>query len=140
VRGEADCPFEKPILSGRCACELAARSALGEQLRVRCNSALACTNCQTLLALLRERGRFALKLSDPLTPIPFGKEMRLMVGGLVGLQIAMRGAATERAVVPDVHKLVQDAQARYGSLAQLPFHEIVKTIAAFQSRPRTPRG
>jgi len=140
VRGEADCPFEKPILSGQCACELAARSTFGEQLRVRCRSALACTNCQTLLALLRERARFALKLPDPFAPIPFGKEMRLMVGGLTGLQEAIHGDSGDRTVVADVHRLVQDAQSRYGGLAQLPFHEIVKSIAAFQSRRRRPRG
>lgn len=139
MRGEADCPFEKAILSGQCACELAARSALGEQLRVRCRSALACTNCRTLLALLRERARFALKHADPAAPMPFGKEMRLMVGGLVGLQRALEGGS-DRPAVTDVHGLVQDAQSRYGRLEGLPFQEIVKTIAAFQPRRRGPRA
>lgn len=139
MRGEADCPFEKPILSAQCACELAARSAVGEHLRVRCRSALACTNCKTLLALLRERARFALKHPDPGAPMPFGKEMRLMVGGLVGLQRALEETA-DRVGVADVHRLVQSAQAQYGSLAELPFQEIVKVIAAFQPRRRSPRA
>lgn len=139
MHGEADCPFEKPILSAQCACELAARSAIGEHLRVHCRSALACTNCQTLLALLRERARFALKLADPDAPMPFGKEMRLTVGGLAGLQRALEGTV-DRAGVANIHRLVQDAQARYGSLAELPFHEIVKAIAAFQPRRRQPRA
>lgn len=134
VRGEADCPFQKPILSGRCGCELAERSALGEQLRVRCGSALACTNCRTLVALLRERARFALRLADPGAPMPFGKEMRLMLGGLAGVQRALGEGAGDRPVVENVHALVQEAQARFGGLAALPFQEIVKTIAAFQSR------
>lgn len=139
VRGEADCPFEKPILSGQCGCELAARSAYGEQLRVRCRSAIACTNCRTLLELLRERARFTLKLADPSAPMPFGKELRLMMGGLVGLQRALGRGGSDRVAVADVHQLVQEAQARYGQLDRLPFQEIVKTIAAFRSRRRQSR-
>lgn len=139
VRGQGDCPFQKPILSGQCGCELAERSSLGEQVRVRCGSALACTNCRTLLGLLRERARFALKLADPGAPMPFGKEMRLMLGGLVGLQRALAEGTGDRPVVANVHQLVQDARTHYGSLAALPFNEIVKTIAAFQSRRGSPR-
>jgi len=133
----ARCPFEKAILGAQCACEMATRFSVAEQMGVECRSDIARNNCATLLAFMRERARFVLKVTDTSAGLPFGKEMKVMLGGLIGLQRQLateEGAAVAR--VQNIHALVQQAQAAYGSLDALPYQEIVKSIAAFQGKRR----
>ena len=131
----ARCPFEKTILSVQCDCELATRFSIAEQMGVECRSDIARNNCATLLVYLRERARFVLKVTDTSAGLPFGKEMKVMLGGLMGLQrqMAPQGVFDR---VQNIHALVQQAQAIYGSLDALPYQEIVKTIAAYQGKRR----
>ncbi|MGA9033435.1 MAG: hypothetical protein WB402_13035 [Sulfuricaulis sp.] len=133
----ARCPFEKAILSVQCDCEMATRFSIAEQMGVECRSDIARNNCATLLVYLRERARFVLKVTDTSAGLPFGKEMKVMLGGLIGLQRQM--ATEERAAaarVQNIHALVQQAQAAYGSLDALPYQEIVRTIAAYHGKRR----
>ena len=131
----ARCPFEKAILGTQCACEMASRFSVAEQMGVECRSDIARNNCATLLIFMRERARFALKVTDTSAGLPFGKEMKVMLGGLIGLQ---RQMAPQEGIsrVQNIHALVQQAQAAYGSLDALPYQEIVKSIAAFQGKRR----
>lgn len=128
------CPFEKAIISGQCGCEHAGRSALGEHLGVNCRGGLVQMNCVTLLELLRERSRFALKVTGT-EQLPFGKELKVMIGGLQGLQSVLHNDATEDRV-PNIHGLVAAAQAQFGGLSALPFEQVIKGVAAYQSRRR----
>jgi hypothetical protein len=128
------CPFEKAILSARCECEMATRFSIAEQMGVECRSAFACSNCMILLGFMRENARFALKLKDTSGHLAFGKEMKVMIGGLIGLQRLI--SEDDGGRVGNVHALVQQAQAAYGSLKSLPYQEIVKSIAAFQTKRR----
>jgi len=133
----ARCPFEKAILSVQCDCEMATRFSIAEQMGVECRSDIARNNCTTLLVYLRERARFVLKVTDTSAGLPFGKEMKVMLGGLIGLQRQMateEGAAAAR--VQNIHALVRQAQAAYGSLDALPYQEIVRTIAAYHGKRR----
>lgn len=130
------CPFEKAILSAQCDCELASRYSVAEQIGVECRSDLARNNCAILLGIMRERARFALKMTDTSELLPFGKEMKVMIGGLIGLHRLMAAEAGAAARVTNIHALVQQAQQVYGSLGTLPYQEIVKSIAAFQGKRR----
>ncbi len=131
----ARCQFEKTILSVQCDCELATRFSIAEQMGVECRSDIARNNCATLLVYLRERARFVLKVTDTSAGLPFGKEMKVMLGGLMGLQRQMAPQEVfDR--VQNIHALVQQAQAAYGSLDALPYQEIVKTIAAYRGKRR----
>jgi hypothetical protein len=130
------CPFEKAILSAQCDCELASRYSVAEQIGVECRSDLARNNCAILLGIMRERARFALKVTDTSELLPFGKEMKVMIGGLIGLQRLMAAEAGAAARVTNIHALVQQTQQVYGSLGTLPYQEIVKSIAAFQGKRR----
>ena len=126
------CAFEKPILSAQCRCPLAARSAIGETLRVRCQSEAASGRCFVLRNLLRDKARFALKVTDTRGKMPFGKELRVMLGGLAGLAEVLGVEDGSR----DIDALVRTAQRQYGDLAQLPFEKLVRQIAATQPRRR----
>jgi hypothetical protein len=129
------CPFEKAILSAQCACELATRFSVAEQMGVNCRSGIARNNCTTLLALMRNRARFALKVTDTSESLPFGKEMKVMIGGLIGLQ-ALLALEPGAGRVDNIHALVREAQEKYGSLEALPYQEIVKSVTAYQAKRR----
>jgi hypothetical protein len=128
----AHCVFEKALIMRRATCELASRHALAERESVACTSPVARTNCATFLGLLSERAAFSLKLSRPEASIPHAIAMKLQCGGLAGLQHVLL------AKEPDVHQLVAAAQHRWGSLLDLPWPEIVGTVAAWQGRRRGP--
>ncbi len=135
----ARCPFEKVILGAYAGCEKAQRFAIAERLGVVCTSDIALNNCLTLLKLMRERSRFALKVTDTSEPMPFGKEMKIMAGGLAGLETVVHGHMEKSPGQPeikDIHGLVQEAQTVFGSLTALPYPEIMKSVAAFQLRRR----
>ena len=133
----AKCPFEMAILSTHCGCEKAAPFSVAEQMGVACTSDIARNNCQTLLALMRERARFALKVTDTSEGLPFGKEMRVMIGGLLGLQsLLLSEGSPGHDKVESINALVNRAQACHGSLESLPYQEIVKSITRYQGRRR----
>lgn len=124
--GPRGCVFAKALLARAAACECATRRHVGERALVECASPVALTNCATLAALLRERARFALKLPPEGRPMMHVQALRLQCGGLSALQEAL--AAGHR----DVHRLVGLAQDRHGSLTDLPWESLVRTLAAWQ--------
>jgi hypothetical protein len=132
ARGTANpqpCVFEKALLAGCAGCELAVRRAVAEREAIACSSPVARTNCDTLLAMLRERSAFALKL-PPGAPLPHALTMKLQGGGLRGLQQAVDPLES------DVHRLVATARERHGALAHLPWPDIVAAVLAWQGRRR----
>lgn len=126
----ARCPFEKPILSGQCGCRHAVREAIGERIQVGCSSAIALNNCHLLLELLKENSRFALKVTDSWERLPFGKQMRVMLGGLQGLNLVVHDECDR--LPENIHALVREAQSRYGALERLPFQKIIKSVTAYR--------
>ena len=149
----ARCPFEKVILGAYAGCEKAQRFFVAERMGVECTSDIALNNCLTLIKLVRQNARFALKMIDAAERLPFGKEMKIMAGGLAGLESVIHGdtekwyrdvPVTERRMqkqpgqpdIRDIHGLVQEAQTAFRSLTALPYPEIMKFVAAFQLRKR----
>lgn len=126
------CVFERAILAGCAVCELARRRALAEREVLTCTVPVARINCATLLDLLHERARFALRLPRAGEPIAHAKMMQLQCGGLRGVQAAMD------APVADVHAVVRQAQGDGASLLELPWDGIVTAIVAWRSRRRNP--
>jgi hypothetical protein len=136
----AKCPFEKAILSAQANCELSTRKVVAERMNAGCRSDLASQKCHVLLELLKERSRFAIKLTDTATErLPFGKLMKVMVGGLRGLEAVLHPERAGMASVTNVHALVNEAQNRYGNLESLPYQEIVRSVVTHQGRRRGER-
>jgi len=123
------CVFAKALLAGCAACGTSVRRALAERETIGCASPVAHTNCETFLALLRERAAFALKLTGA-APLPHAAAMKLQCGGLAGLRACAGMAET------DVHRLVGGGMARCGSLTGLPWPSIVASVAGWQGRRR----
>lgn len=128
----ADCAFARAILAGEAGCTLARRVARGEIETLACASPPAAINCGTLLALLRERATFALRLPPPGRPLPHVQSMRLQCGGAGALA---RALGEDRPA--DIHALVAEAKARWGELAGLPFAPLVADLAAWSPRRRS---
>lgn len=109
--------------------------AIGERVGVHCRSDIARTNCSMLLQLWRHKSRFALKVTDTAERMPFGKEMKVMLGGLEGLAQELNEAGV-LAPVANVHVLVAQAQQHFGGLASLPYDRIIRSITTCQVRRR----
>jgi hypothetical protein len=132
ARGAANpqpCIFERALQAGCAACELAVRHALAEREAVACASPVARTNCATLLALLRERSAFALKL-PPDAAAPHAVTLKVQCGGLAGLRRSVDAGSD------DVHRLVAAARERHDSLVDLAWPEIVAAVASWRGRRR----
>lgn len=135
----ARCPFEKVILGAYAGCAKAQRFFIAERMGIECTSDIALNNCLTLIKLVRQNARFALKVTDTAERLPFGKEMKIMAGGLAGLETVVHGQTQKSPGQPeirDIHGLVQQAQMQFGSLTALPYPAIMKSVAAFQLRKR----
>lgn len=123
------CVFAKALLAGCADCGTSVRGALAERETVACASPVARTNCATLLLLLRERCAFALGL-PPGADAPHAAATKLACGGLAGVRAATGGADA------DVHRSVVAAQERFGSLADLPWTDVVAAVRSWQVRRR----
>lgn len=133
---ERACVFEKSNLSGLCRCSQAERFCLAERVGVHCKSDEAKETCGRFIELLREHSRFALKSSDTSEVLSHNKAMRIQVGGMRGVYLAIHAGEPVPVQIGDVHDLLQQAAEQYGSLADLPFQEIIKQVAAYQGRGR----
>lgn len=136
---ERFCAYEKAILTNNCACSLAHKFCIAEREGVHCGSDPAQAACIELLELLRRQARFALKTTDERTALPHAKAMRVQVGGLRGLQVALTPDRPPPVHIPDIDRLLAEASARFGDLATAPFQPIIQQIAAFQGRKRSGR-
>jgi hypothetical protein len=134
------CPFEKFLFSAKGRCRHLRRHFIGEREAAGCTLASARTDCVALLALLQDRARFALRLKRPTGTLPHGKALRLQTGGLLGLQNAVYPDLPRRDRVADVTDLIEEAKGLFGSLEQLPYPEILRSIARTKGRNRGPRA
>jgi len=131
------CPFEKAVLICQCACRESKRVNIAERVTVNCLDDRAQGDCTLLLGLLRRNAAFALKLTHADEPLPHAKDVKVQCGGLRGLHGALRTEQAAEAGVADIHDLVSEAKARFGSLQALPYSEIVRGVAGFQARKRS---
>lgn len=129
------CVFEHAVFAAHAVCELASRRAAGERESVVCASPLARAACAELYGLLREKSAFALRLTEVRHVLPHGKAVKVQCGGLDGL----RRLIDPEAPGADVQRLLRAARTRYGTLAELPFSEIVKSVSAWRNRPGSRR-
>lgn len=133
---ERACPFEKAILSRQCGCQYAHRFQIADREATGCRSAVAQPICQDLLRLLRANAQFALGMATSPGALPHSKEMKVQVGGLLGLQQLLKDAPEVREV-ENVYGLIKAARKSHGRLESLPFSRIVRSIVSYRGRRRT---
>lgn len=144
----SSCVFEKALLSGCAQCEQSHRHALAEREVVACRSEVARSDCAELYHLFRERATFALRLPLHGVAIAHNAMMKLQCGGLGAIKIEASNSSRVGADntplntctdAPNVYSMVQWCQSNGRSFFDLPWNQIVASIAAFQPRRRASR-
>lgn len=107
---------------------------LADREGVACQHNEAAALCQTTLAQMREKAVFALKLTRIEGPLPHAKEVKVQTGGLFGLQHLMGNTGTD--AIDDITRLLETAVVKYGSVEQLPYETIARSIVQFEGRSR----
>jgi hypothetical protein len=136
---ERFCPYEKAILTNNCACCRAEKFCIAEREGVHCASDEAQERCIEALNLLRQQARFSLKATKDNSALPHAKAMRVQVGGLRGIHVALHPEVPPPARIADIYGLLVQAVERFGALGALPFQVVIQQIAAYQGRPPSRR-
>ena len=136
---ERRCPYEKAINSRRCNCSQSRRFNLANREGVACKSEAGNLLCNDLLNIMRQKARFSLHVTHATSPLPHAKEIKVQVGGLLGLQKLLNPQAANASTVGDIYGLANTALGHYLSLSELPFAEIVQSIVIFEGREKRPR-
>lgn len=133
------CPFGKAILTSHFGCEKSARVQIAERISVSCKDVAARDRCITLLDALRHKALFTLKITHVDDEIPHAKEMKVQCGGLLGLQVALYPEMTSNTGVGNIYALVEQVLRQFEDIECLPYGDIVKSIAVYEGRRRSPQ-
>lgn len=134
---ERRCVYEKAINSRRCTCQTSHRFCLADREGVACESQQGHDRCTAVLKLMRQNAAFALKLPEcDGSPLPHAKELKVQIGGLLGLQGLLFTEKQNNDAVDNIDSIFQQALKLFGSFTDIPFNEIVKSITTFEGRPR----
>ena len=133
------CVFEKAINSRRCSCTQSARFNLADREGVACESDAGNALCIELLDTMRRNARFSLHVTHADGPLPHAKEIRVQIGGLLGLQKLLHPDRAQADSVHNINGLATEALERYRRIADLPYELIVQTIVSFQGRRKRMR-
>jgi hypothetical protein len=134
---ERACVYEKSLLSRHCNCSQSKKVCIAEREGMHCASDEAQIQCHELMEALRKQARFALKSNDDKGALPHGKAMRLQVGGLRGLYLALHPEQQEPPEqIEDVHALINQAREAFGGLDNLPYQKLIQQVAAYRGRIR----
>ncbi len=128
------CKFEKSILSRRSMCRHAHRFCLADREGVACQHQDSLTLCERVLAQLRQKAVFALKLTRIDGPLPHAKEVKVQTGSLIGLAQLVNSSHQQDDSIEDIITLIETAIDKYGHIDQLPYDEITRGIVQFRSR------
>ena len=130
------CPFEKALNVRRCDCTQSQRFLLAGRDGVGCQSKDSQVNCLELLTQMRSKAQFVLHLTKVEGPLPHNKEIRVQVGGLLGLQRLLNPDREMEKSVDDVNHIVSEASERFGSFDNFPYEPLLKSMLAFEGRKK----
>ena len=128
------CSFEKSILALKTQCGKATKRSIAEREVVMCASAQYAERCESWLTLLRQKSQFSLRNPEQVSVLPHAKEMKVQVGGILGLCKMLQKGTDELSFKPDVFEVLETCNERIGSFEHLPFTEIIREIVKFRLR------
>ena len=133
------CAYEKSVLTNKCDCCQAERFCIAEREGVQCKSEKGQERCLELLNILHRQARFVLKATADRFTIPHGKAMKVQVGGMRGIKIALEPQDPVPNTIDDVYSTIEAALEKFGGLDALPFQTIIQQIAAYRDKRRSRR-
>jgi len=129
------CIFEKAHTNRRCNCQQKRRFVLATREGIACNSESSLERCTSFLNTLRDSSRFALKITLVDGPLPHNKELRVQAGGTLALQkLLYEGDNSE--TTENIDQLLNLALLEYGSLADIPYNELIKGVLKYKVRSK----
>lgn len=128
------CVFEKALLTRTVHCQHAEFFCLAERYGVACQFQGSQKRCSELLALIRQKSSFALGLREAEERLPHAKEMKVQMGGLLGLAKSL--GMEVQAVTDNIDAVVAGAFASCRDVQDLPFGDIVQSVVKHQGRRR----
>ncbi len=90
--------------------------------------------CNLFLTTLREQARFSLKQTKIDGPLPHKKEIKIQVGGLLGLQRLIE--QTDDKNISDIIALLKNTTSKYKSIENFPYDDIIQSIVNFEIRSK----
>lgn len=132
------CEFEKSLTNNKARCAHSRHFWLADREGYACQFRESSAKCRNFLKKLRENSRFVLKLPKADDRLPHNMEIRIQVGGLVGIRQLVR--SQEQGVIEDVHALIERAEAEYSGLDELPYGQIVQSVSRYQGRKSRKRS
>lgn len=143
---QVPCVYEKALTNQRASCQFARHFCLADREGYACQSAGYSEQCRYFLEKLRENSRFALKTHEVAGALPHNMELKVQVGGLLGLtgllsdrsDIAISGDDLH-ARIEDIHSLLETVLQQYDGVEQIPYNRIVPSITRFKARQRRKR-
>lgn len=140
------CKFEKALTNHQAKCHLAKHFCLADREGYSCESTVSSQRCGEILEKLRKNSVFVLKLREVNGPLPHNMELRVQVGGMKGLARLLQKETVgqikfteNNAPIEDINGVLNKAVAQYGTLDNLPYSEIIKSVMQFQGRKRRQR-
>ena len=127
------CAFEKSILALKTQCLKSTKRNIAEREVVLCSSEHCSVRCNEWLKILRQKAQFALHISDPMSVLPHSKEMKVQVGGILGLYkvLELEPYEDDR---PDIFRSLEACSARLSNFEDAPFEEIIREVVHFRLR------
>ena len=88
---------------------------------------------------MRRNARFSLHITHADGPLPHAKEIRVQIGGLLGLQKLLHPDLAQADSIHDINGLATEAIGRYRRIENLPYELIVQTLVSFEGRRKRTR-
>lgn len=136
------CIFEKALTNNQAKCHLSQHFCLADREGYSCKEAESSFICGKLLEKLREKSVFVFKLRNIDGQLPHNMEIRVQVGGVIGLLRLVDSPVESLHGVPkvdDINGVLNKAIEKFGSLNNLPYSEIIQSVEQFQGRRRRQR-
>ncbi|MFV2003837.1 MAG: hypothetical protein ACC650_01475 [Gammaproteobacteria bacterium] len=136
------CVFEKALTNNQAKCCLSRHFCLADREGYSCEDAGSSMKCSKLLEKLRKKSTFVLKLHNVDGPLPHNMEIRVQVGGVIGLAKLLTSGADNlntATSIDNINGIIDQVIKKYGSLERLPYSEIIQSVEQFQGRRRRQR-
>lgn len=132
------CPFGSTLVTETCECVHADQVVRRGGAEIICQDDAAYSRCIHLFQHLKHVALPAFEVEDDLTSMPHSVLQKIQFGGLLGLQTLLTGQAGD--TVANVVNLLDEVEAKYGSLDHLPEDELVTYITEFKLKRRRGRS
>lgn len=130
------CVYEKAINSRQTTCNQANKIRLADREAVSCQTKDACSRCTSFLEILRSKALFALKLQDHSGPLPHAKEIKVQMGGIIGLALDNSIDIIKGQKIENIHGLLNTSISKYSALEKLPYENLMRSIVNYDGRPK----